>query len=314
MLEIRFHGRGGQGAVTASKVLAAAALKEGKFVSAFPFFGVERRGAPVTAYTRISESPIWNKSRIYTPDYVVVLDESLLKMIKRDVSQREEGMVIQSSVAITSGLKEGGIVIINTSKEPDEIDLEHPAQVVTVDATAIAIKHNLGTKFEPIVNMPILGALVRATGIVSLDSLIEAIMEKAPYYPERNAAAAKEAYENTKIGKKKETMAVTIEVPKPAHLTEEEIEKLPIMPMGKVPATVNKTGEWKIFKPVIDYERCIRCFICWKSCPDLTISIEPDDHPKYKEKPVINYDYCKGCGICANECPVKCIEMVVEEK
>ena len=314
MLEIRFHGRGGQGAVTASKVLADAALKEGKFVSAFPFFGVERRGAPVTAYARISTTPIWNKARIYNPDYVVVLDESLLQMGPSSAGEREEGMVIQSFVRVTSGLKENGVIIINTPKRPEEIKIDHPAQIVTVDATSIAIKHNLGTKYEPIVNMPILGALVKATGIVSLDALIKAILEKAPYYPDRNAAGAKEAYENAIIGKKSQvTTSKTIEY-RTARLTEKDIEKLPLIPMGNTPDTVNITGEWRIFRPVIDYDKCVRCFICWKYCPDLTIKIVPDDNPKYKEKPVVNYDYCKGCGVCANECPVKCIEMVVEER
>ena len=104
MIEIRFHGRGGQGAVIGANILAQAAFKEGKDVQAFPYFGVERRGAPVTAFTKIDHRPVRIKSQIYEPDYVVVLDASLLKAV--DVDQ---------------GLKPGGIVLINTDKDPKDI-------------------------------------------------------------------------------------------------------------------------------------------------------------------------------------------------
>ncbi len=76
----------------------------------------------------------------------------------------------------------------------------------------------------------------------------------------------------------------------------------------------NKTGGWRTFRPIINYEECIRCMTCWNFCPDAAIRKVEDEHPKFKQKPVIDYDYCKGCGICAYECPKKCIEMVKEEK
>jgi len=177
MIEVRFHGRGGQGAVVASQVLAEAAFLEGKDVQAFPFFGVERRGAPVTAFTKIDEKKILVKSQIYNPDYVVVLDDQLI-----------------GNVDVASGIKPEGMILINTSREPDSFDF--PAKVVTVDATSIAVDHRLGSKESPIVNTSILGAFSKASGVVSIDSVIKAIKNKAPRKKEENATAAKVAYDS----------------------------------------------------------------------------------------------------------------------
>ena len=182
MIEIRFHGRGGQGAVTAANILAIAAFKEGKDVQAFPYFGVERRGAPVTAFTKIDNRPVRIKSQIYEPDYVVVLDSSLLK-----------------AVNVTQGLKNGGIVIINANKKPEEIK-GIKGRIATVDATTIAVKHGLGSKEAPIVNTAILGAFAKASGVVKIESIVQSILESAPAKKKENAEAAKEAYENTLLG------------------------------------------------------------------------------------------------------------------
>ncbi len=176
MIEIRFHGRGGQGAVIASNILAEAAFLEGKSVSAFPYFGVERRGAPVTAYTRIDDKEIRVKSGIYEPDYVVVMDQSLIK-----------------AVDVVAGLKPGGKVIINTTRSPGDFDLGD-ADVYTVDATGIAIDNRLGSKAAPIVNSAILGGFVKISGVVELDSLLKGVRSLAPVKKEENATAADQAY------------------------------------------------------------------------------------------------------------------------
>ena len=176
MIEIRFHGRGGQGAVIASNILAEAAFLEGKAVSAFPYFGVERRGAPVTAYTRMDDREIRVKSGIYEPDYVVVMDQSLIK-----------------AVDVVAGLKPGGKVIINTTKKPDSFDLGH-TEVYTVDATGIAIENRLGSKAAPIVNSAILGGFVKISGVVELDSLLKGVRSIAPVKKDENATAAEQAY------------------------------------------------------------------------------------------------------------------------
>ncbi|UCF09171.1 MAG: pyruvate ferredoxin oxidoreductase subunit gamma, partial [Thermoplasmata archaeon] len=179
-----FHGRGGQGAVTAANILAMAAFRENKDVQAFPYFGVERRGAPVTAFTKIDDRPVRIKSQIYEPDYVIVLDASLLK-----------------AVDVTQGLKPEGIVLINTDKKPDDLK-DVKGKVATVDATKIAVKHGLGSKEAPIVNTAILGAFARATGTVKIESIVESILESAPAKRKENAEAAKEAYESVQVGGK----------------------------------------------------------------------------------------------------------------
>jgi len=181
MLEIRFHGRGGQGAVTAANILAEACFREGKDVQAFPMFGVERRGAPVTAFLRVDEKPIRIKSQIYNPDVVAVLDTTLLE-----------------AVDVTSGLKENGTVILNTDRKLEDLKIK-AKKIALVDATKIAIDHRLGSKATPIVNTAILGSFAKAIDSIKIDSVLDAIKEKSPAKSEENAKAAKEAYENTKV-------------------------------------------------------------------------------------------------------------------
>ena len=183
LIEIRFHGRGGQGTVVASKILADAFFREGKYVQSFPQYGVERRGAPVTAYIRVGDAnSLFVRSFIYEPDHIVVLDPTLI-----------------GAVNVLDGLKEGGWVIVNSPEEPDKLGIPEKFRVATVDATSIAIKHKLGTATSPIVNTAILGAFARVTGLVSIDTLIEAIKEGVPVKAEANAEAAKEAFESVQI-------------------------------------------------------------------------------------------------------------------
>ena len=180
MLEIRFHGRGGQGAVKGSDILAMAAFREGKEVQAFPFFGVERRGAPVTAFTRINDREIRIHCYIYEPDVLVVLDPTLI-----------------GAVPLTDGLKSGGKIVINTAREPDQFSFSGTTSpdVYTVDCTSIALKYGLGTEESPIVNTTILGAVARATGCVGIEALGKAIEEKIRIKTDKNVQAAREAYE-----------------------------------------------------------------------------------------------------------------------
>lgn len=177
MIEVRFHGRGGQGAVIASEVLATAGFHEGYHVTAVPFFGVERRGAPVAAYTRLSKEPILIRSGIYTPDFVVVLDESLF-----------------NAVDVLEGLKPEGILLVNTRRNPAELPIKPEVKAFTVDATGIAVKHGLGSPTSPIVNTAILGAFAKVSGIVSLNAIVEAVRSVVPSRKDANAAATKEAY------------------------------------------------------------------------------------------------------------------------
>lgn len=180
LIEVRFHGRGGQGVVIASEVLALAAFKMGFEVSAFPFFGVERRGAPVTAYARLDKKPIRIKSSIYEPDFVVVLDSSLLK-----------------GVDILEGLKSGGGVLINYREGKNLEGLPSKYRYYVLDATEIASSHGIGSKSSPIVNTAIMGGFAKMCDFISLDAVLESIRELAPVKEEENVAAAKEAFERT---------------------------------------------------------------------------------------------------------------------
>ncbi len=178
LVEIRWHGRGGQGIMTVSRLLAYAALLDGKYAQAFPEFGPERRGAPVTGYTRISEEPIIIHSQIYTPTIVVVVDPTLIGRIN-----------------VTKGLAPGGLVIVHSEKSPGEIKKELGEvnmKVYTVNAARIALDI-LG---RPIYNTAMLGALVRVAPLVKMESLINVVTERFPgAVGEKNVAVIKRAYE-----------------------------------------------------------------------------------------------------------------------
>jgi 2-oxoacid:acceptor oxidoreductase gamma subunit (pyruvate/2-ketoisovalerate family) len=179
MREIRIHGRGGQGAVIASKLLAAAFFNEGGSVQSFPAFGVERRGAPVTAFLRVDDEPILLRCEITEPDDLVVLDPTLIE-----------------AVDVSTGLKPGGSILINSDRDPaDYRQLRERFNVATVDAAAIARNHKLGSKTQPIVNTAILGAFAIYSKAISLESVCKAIAEEAPVQPEENVKAAREAAE-----------------------------------------------------------------------------------------------------------------------
>ncbi len=178
MIEVRFHGRGGQGAVVASKALTSAAFDEGRSVQAFPAFGVERRGAPVMAFARIDDKPIQIRSQIYQPDHLVVLDATLIE-----------------TVEVTSGLKRNGLILINSEHPPEAFAHLGRFHVATVDAARIAVEHGLGTRQQPIVNTSILGAYAKASGAVGLDAILRAIDDAVPSGTEANQAAARDAHE-----------------------------------------------------------------------------------------------------------------------
>ena len=184
LVEIVFHGRGGQGAVTAANLLVAAALNDGnKGVQAFPFFGAERRGAPVRAFARISEEEIHLRSEIYNPDIVIVLDESIMDIVDT-----------------LKGLKKDGKVLINTTKKPEEFNFSKEFIVATVDATGIAIKHNILVGGIPVVNTPILGAVPKILDRVTLKSIQNKIKTKwKEDLSKINVSATQDAYDLVEV-------------------------------------------------------------------------------------------------------------------
>lgn len=180
MIEIRLHGRGGQGSVIASKILAVAAFDEGNWVQSFPKFGVERRGAPVEAFLRISQDRILIRSEVTEPDFVVVLDPSLVEVID-----------------FTAGLRKNGTILINTPLDPSRIELPGPFRIFCVDASRIAVENGLGSPTSPIVNTAICGAFAKSSGLMGIGSVCRAIKKEVPIKPEENSQAALVAYEST---------------------------------------------------------------------------------------------------------------------
>lgn len=182
MLEIRLHGRGGQGAVTSAELIAIAAINKGSFAQAFPSFGPERRGAPVVAFCRVDDRKINIRAKIYKPDVVIVLDPGLLSLLDP-----------------TEGMDDGGLLIVNTRKEPREV-LRAPGRsirVATLDANRIATEE-LG---RPIVNTTMLGCFVKATGLLGIEDIREPLLERfGKKLGERNLKAMERAYQEVSIG------------------------------------------------------------------------------------------------------------------
>lgn len=180
--EIRWHGRGGQGAVTAAKLFAEAAYRAGfAGVTSAPSFGAERRGAPITASSRLDHQPIRVYSQVTEPDIVIVLDESLLEV-----------------GGATAGLKPGGTVVVNTTRRPEELDIPESAAVFTADVTGASQAAGVVVGGTPMVSAAILGTVSRATGLFSLDDVTAAIDNAFAAGPAaKNAEAARIAYECT---------------------------------------------------------------------------------------------------------------------
>ena len=176
ILEVRWHGRGGMGAVTAGELLAKAAIREGKYAQSFPNFGSERRGAPVMAFLRVSDEVIRVRTNVYNPDVVVVLDPTLVKIVD-----------------VTAGLKDDGLIILNSAKTAEQVKADHGYKwkVATVNASKIA-REAIGL---PITNTTMIGAFLKATGSVSRESLIEELKERFGKRADGNIVAMNRAYD-----------------------------------------------------------------------------------------------------------------------
>ena len=286
MIEIRLHGRGGQGGVTAAELLAQAAISEGNYAQGFPSFGPERRGAPVTAYIRMSKDPIYLREPIDHPNVVVVMDASLIDMVN-----------------VFEGMKSGGTLVINAQSEKIE-QLQSKVQgynLATVDASTIATEI-LGV---PITNTAIIGAIVRATGICEPASLEQPLTNRFGRLAPKNQKAMQRAFDETQLFGE-ETLDATVDD------GSYEIDALQAYTDLKIGAEITEpgsskgflTGNWRTTgRPVTNIDNCIKCGICVLLCPDIA----------YSENAEGFYDwdgsYCKGCAICVEECPKGAIEM-----
>jgi pyruvate ferredoxin oxidoreductase gamma subunit len=288
VIEIRWHGRGGQGAVTSAELLALAAIEEGKFAQAFPSFGPERRGAPVLVFNRVSDkSHIRARFAVNNPDVVVVLDPGLL-----------------SVTDVTAGIKKDGVIVINTPRSMVDIKSEigGPWRLAAVNATAIA-REVLGVA---IVNTTMLGAVIKATGIVALESLEDPVKERFGARAKNNMDACRRAFEETEIAEPEKVPRKRQAIP--AEVLPSWRELLPgnvIVEPGN--AKSYRTGDWKSAHPVWNDQKCIKCGICYLFCPEGCI--REQDNAYFRA----DLYYCKGCGICARECWTGAINMVEEE-
>ncbi|MCP4633328.1 MAG: pyruvate ferredoxin oxidoreductase subunit gamma [candidate division Zixibacteria bacterium] len=178
MKEIRIHGRGGQGAVTAAVLLADAAFHDGKHSQAFPAFGSERMGAPVQSFVRVSDEKIRSRDQIYKPDYLIIQDHTLL-----------------TAIDVLNGLKEDGICLIDSEEGPEKFQLNTKAKVVTIPATKIA-REVIG---RPIQNTTLVGALCAVTGLISVEAVKQSVKARFPGpVGEKNAEAVQKAFDLVK--------------------------------------------------------------------------------------------------------------------
>ena len=288
LIEIRWHGRGGQGAVTSAELIALAAIGEGKYAQAMPSFGPERRGAPVLAFNRVSNvDPIRTRAPVSEPDIVVVLDHGLMYIAD-----------------VTSGLKQGGVLVLNSPKSLNDIKSEFRGdwKLAIVNGTAIA-RETLGV---PIVNTTMIGALVKVSEVIKLGSLEEPIEERFGARAKNNIKACQKAYDDVVVAE-----PAGISAGKPITFQPEVLPKWQEMLPGCVVvdpgnASEYRTGDWRSQYPEYNYDKCIKCGLCYMFCPDACIEPKGDGYFK------VNLYYCKGCGICAKECPKTAITMIEE--
>lgn len=233
MIDIRFHGRGGQGAVLASKILASAYFAQGYYVQAFPFFGMERKGAAVAAFVRVATRSIVERGEVRNPSIVVVLDSTLLTMVD-----------------VTKGVEYGGAILLDHMAQDDRRPLDGSFRIATVDARSIALKYGLGSKIAPIVNTVILGAFAKIAGNLDLEHLLAAIKAIVPNNPEQNAAAANAAFSEVRwvYGQPAAPMDTLVQ-PEAAIQSYAEI---PVMPETRGAIDWNQTGTWRYLTPVAE--------------------------------------------------------------
>jgi len=241
---IRIHGRGGQGGVTASRLLATAAYYDGMFSQAIPMYGTERRGAPVTAYVRVDDVRVRERELVHTPDIVMVLDPLL--------STRQ---------TMADDMAEDGLLLLNAAYPPEEVKTGGNIRVATVDASNIALE----TLRRPITNTAILGAFAKAVGWPKLESIEKAIRKQfSGRVADMNIEAIKRSYD--------ECSEV---IPAPVK-TAGESEALAVGGYG----VLKDVSSWRVFQPVIDIDMCTGCKNCWIYCPETAIKWTDENKPE----------------------------------
>ncbi|MDX1696651.1 MAG: 2-oxoacid:acceptor oxidoreductase family protein [Thiohalobacterales bacterium] len=301
MYRIRFHGRGGQGMKTASRILGSAFFAAGFEVQDAPRYGAERRGAPIFAYVRAAREPINERGIIDRPDLVVVADDTLVPV---------------PAAGVLAGIDTHTVLLINTPESADtwrhRLNIASP--VITLPASAdVADRADI-----PYMGAAWAGAAARLVGVLSRDALAEAIRtelaDMGPAVIDRNLENALEAFDGMAAhgGLVSEGGMISASGYDKPDWTELPFETARIS-SPTVYAVANsvevRTGLWRTLRPVIDYERCNRCWwVCSTFCPDGAIDVDT------RGSPVIDYDNCKGCLICVAQCPPHAIEAIPEHQ
>ena len=300
MYRIRFHGRGGQGIKTASRILGNAFLLEGFEVQDAPRYGAERRGAPIFAYVRAARRPINERGIIRRADLIVVADD---------------GLVAVPAAGVMEGIVAGTVLLID-SREPEAVwreRLSAPGPVLALPRPPMTDHADL-----PLLGAACAGAAARLVGCIERGTLAEAIREELAPFDEaliaRNVETTLHAYdlmaphagivhEGTTAAASQETAPAWIELPVDA------VDQAgPAIYAGATSVEV-RTGLWRILRPVIDYDRCNRCaWVCGSFCPDGAIAVGEGGYPE------IDYEHCKGCMICVAQCPPHAIEAIPENE
>jgi pyruvate ferredoxin oxidoreductase gamma subunit len=290
MLRIRFHGRGGQGMKTASRILGSAAFHAGYVVQDAPVYGAERRGAPMAAFTRIATEPIRERGAIARPDLVIVADETLLP---------------EPSAQPLAGCDGSCTLLINTPRDHRALQhmATHGGRLLVADFTTLVLSMT-----------QTLASLSTALGIAAAclvglrleDSLAGVNAELAqvhltPAQQTANVLLARTVYAQV------QTWAPVRERSADADILSVPLVDMPFDPPSwaapSIYAAANspqrRTGSWRQFRPVLQREQCTRCWLCFVWCPEAAISLDADDYP------VVDYEVCKGCLLCAHECPTQ---------
>ncbi|MFQ5791044.1 MAG: 2-oxoacid:acceptor oxidoreductase family protein [Acidobacteriota bacterium] len=299
MLRVRFHGRGGQGMKTASRILGSAAFRAGFVVQDSPVYGAERRGAPMSAFTRIAREPILERGVIDRPDLVAVSDDSLLT---------------EPTASPLAGCDDECTLLVNSTLDENALRqmVGHGGPILAADFTALALERTYAVAG---LSTALGVAAAGLVGLTSEDSLagVEEELGDAHLSPaqlDRNAALARDVYKLVRSCPRLEERERS-EVVLPTPLADVTFDP-PRCAAPSIYAAANtaerKTGSWRQFRPVLDLDQCSRCWLCFVWCPDGAISLDDED------RPLLDYDLCKGCLLCAQECPTHAFHIEKESR
>ena len=297
MIEIRFHGRGGQGTKIASRILGRSGFLSGLYAQDFALFGAERRGAPLASFTRLSREQIGERGYVETPGLAVVMDDSLLKEAPEQVFH---GVYAQTPLFVNA--------------DPDQLaartrDLP-AAHYIFIDLSAIA-RELIGSAFISAAAAAVAARCIPTIGIAALSDAVK--IEIAEFglpadIIEKNQAAARKAYAQAPI-------VPVSPAPTAAEILETAWQAVPYLGSAQFAgptirhrgsAALRETGNWRTERPELDLKKCKRCFLCYLYCPEAAMGLDAENFPH------VDYDHCKGCMICFEECPTDAISRRLE--